>query len=84
MIDVGAAQILRRRYKNLNGDSGVRFYALGPSFIDVWFVDGAGYRYDERRPGASHVAALKRLAAAGRGLATYINQHVRKGYARKL
>jgi murein tripeptide amidase MpaA len=68
----------------LGGGSGVRFYALGPSFIRVWFKDGDGYEYDHVRPGRKHVDAMKRLAEEGRGLATYINQHVRANYARKL
>jgi hypothetical protein len=74
----------RRRYHNVGGNSGVRSYAIGPSFIRVWFEDGGGYEYDDRRPGRAHVEAMKRLAEEGRGLATYINQHVRENYARKL
>jgi hypothetical protein len=77
-------QIVRKHYKNLNGDSGVRFYAAGRGFIDIWFADNRGYRYEERKPGALHVAAMKRRAEAGRGLATDINQHVREDYARML
>ncbi len=73
-----------KRYKDLSGSSGVRFYAVGPGFIDIWFADGAGYRYDGGRPGARRVAAMGRLAQAGKGLATYINQHVRGKYACKL
>jgi hypothetical protein len=30
------------------------------------------------------VDAMKRLAKAGKGLATYVNQHVKDNYARKL
>jgi hypothetical protein len=79
-----AERAVRRRYRNLSGDSGVRGYAVGPDFIDVWFKDNEVYRYDARKPGARHVAAMVRLAQAGKGLATYINQHVQKNYARKL
>lgn len=75
---------MRKRYGNLSGNSGVRFYAVGPDFIDIWFADGAGYRYDGKEPGARHVAAMVRLAQSGSGLATYINQHVRGNYARML
>ena len=74
----------RRPYGNPGRDSGVRYFALGPSFIRIWFKDGGGYEYDHRKPGAQHVAEMKRLAEEGRGLATYINQHVGKNYARKL
>ncbi|WBT36506.1 hypothetical protein [Hyphomicrobium sp. DMF-1] len=74
----------RKRYGNLGRNSGVRFYALGPSSIRVWFKDGDGYDYDYRHPGREHVETMKRLAEEGRGLSTYISQHVRKNYARKL
>ena len=74
----------RKPYANLGGRSGVRYFAVGPSSIRIWFRDGGGYEYDDRRPGRAHVAAMTRLALAGRGLATYINQHVRGNYARKL
>jgi hypothetical protein len=77
-------QIERRPYKDRNGNSGVSFYALGPSFIRVWFQNGTGYEYDSRRPGKLHVDQMKRCAEQGRGLATYINQNVRTNYARKL
>ena len=74
----------RRTYRNLGGDLPVRDFAVGPSFIRVWFKDGAGYEYDDSSPGREHVDAMKHLAEAGRGLATYISQYVQKNYARKL
>jgi hypothetical protein len=73
----------RRRYRNFGGNSGVRYYAVGPSSIRIWFEDGGSYEYDNSRPGREHVEAMKRLAEEGRGLTTYINQHVRENYARK-
>ena len=74
----------RQPYESQNGNSGVSFYALGPSYISVWFHNGRGYVYDGRRPGKLHVDEMKRLAEEGRGLTTYINHHVRKNYAREL
>ncbi|HVI28067.1 hypothetical protein [Hansschlegelia sp.] len=74
----------RSRYGDRSGASGVVAYATGDGFIDLWFRDGGGYRYDATAPGPEHVAAMTRLAAAGEGLATYVNQHVRANYARKL
>ena len=67
-----------------NASSGVSAFELHDRAIDVAFRDGKRYRYDEIRPGAEHVAAMKRLAITGRGLATYINQHVRSDFAAKL
>lgn len=74
----------RKRYRNMSRSSGVRYYAVTPASICVWFNDGGGYEYDHSRPGRSHVDAMKRLAEEGDGLATYINQHVRDNFARKL
>lgn len=74
----------RTPYANRGHRSGVREFALGPSSIRVWFIDGSGYEYDHRRPGRAHVEAMKRRAQEGEGLATYISQHVGKNFARKL
>lgn len=71
------------RYLNLNGDSGVTYYDTGPDFIRVQFQDSTIYVYDHIRPGKHHVDRMKELAMSGRGLGTYISQHVRKAYARK-
>jgi hypothetical protein len=71
-------------YGNTRGGSGVVAYESGPDWIVLRFVDGATYRYDARHPGPWHVAEMQRLAAAGRGLSTYLNQHVRDDYAARL
>lgn len=73
-----------KRYANRDGGSGVVAYAVGPAGIAVQFVDGSVYVYDHDRPGKAVVAEMKRLAAAGRGLSTYISQVVRDNYANKL
>lgn len=71
-------------YRNLNGNSPVRFYEFGPALIRVWFEGGKGYEYDSIRPGGEQVNILKSLATDGQGLATYITKYVNKNYARKL
>jgi len=72
----------RRPYKNLSGNSGVRAFEPGAQSIRLWFANGTSYEYDEKRPGKRHVDAMKCLAEAGKGLATYANQHVKDNYAR--
>jgi hypothetical protein len=73
------------RYRNLSGDSGVDAYEVGDDFVKVRFRTGGVYWYTNKSVGVKHVAALKRLALRGRGLSTYISQHVdvKEGYARK-
>jgi hypothetical protein len=70
------------RYGNLNGNSGVTHYAIESDVIAVQFQDGSIYVYDHSRPGPYHVDQMKTRAHAGRGLSTYISQHVKKAYAR--
>ncbi len=71
------------RYLNLSGDSGVTEYELGADFIRVRFRGGATYRYGAVHPGQYHVDRMKAYAVAGRGLGTYISQHVRDQYESK-
>ena len=73
-----------RPYTGRTHASGVSAYAIGRDFIILEFRDEHAYLYTSRQPGRRHVAALKRLAPLGRGLATYINQHVRQNYDRQL
>ncbi len=70
-------------YRNLSGNSGVVAYELGDGFIKVRFRhESKIYVYDRERPGLGHVRKMKKLAAAGKGLSTYISQHVRENFAR--
>lgn len=73
------------RYKNLNGDSNVAGYELGPGSITVEFNSGTyrHYVYNGNRPGAAVVAELQRLAVAGAGLNGYISSVVKKNFDHK-
>jgi len=72
------------RYRNLDGHSGVRAYETARDAITITFVDGRRYRYSDVRPGPADVERMKALAAAGRGLGTFVAQHVRERYERRL
>jgi hypothetical protein len=70
-------------YKNLSGNSGVVAYESGTDYIKLRFKGGSKiYVYDALAPGLTHVEQMKKLAAAGRGLTTYVSQNVRKNYSR--
>jgi hypothetical protein len=71
------------RYANRNGNSAISEYEAGPDFIKVRYGRGPIYVYDYGRPGSVHVEAMKRLASAGSGLATYISQNIKKNFARR-
>ena len=73
-----------QRYKDAAGDSGVTAYAIDEHAITLRFKQGGTYRYDYGRPGRLKVEKMKALARRGKGLATYVNQHVRDHYAEKL
>jgi len=70
-----------KRYLNLSGDSGVVAYELRPNAVKVKFRGSDRvYVYSHASAGATHVARMKRLAEAGRGLSTYISRHVHDRY----
>lgn len=71
------------RYENLNGDSGVVAYEIGPDFIRVQFADGAVYLYNFASTGSHNIEHMKQLARNGQGLNSFINTTVRKAYALK-
>lgn len=73
-----------QRYANRSGHSGVVAYELGADSITVKFTGGDRYLYTEDSAGAVHIARMRELAESGRGLSTYISQHVRDRYASKL
>ena len=74
------------RYQSEDAGAGVAFYAVEDDAIALRFAsdDRHFYVYSYYAPGAQHVAQMKRLAPTGRGLTTYVNQHVRDNYAAKL
>ncbi len=75
-----------KRYGNLSGSSGVVAYEVKDkgSSIVLKFQGGDAYLYDGRKPGKRDVLEMIRLAHEGRGLSTYVSQHVRERYAEKL
>lgn len=72
------------RYRNLDGTSGVQAYQFLDDAIAVRFLGGATYVYDHATTGKDAVMRMRELAQAGRGLATYISQHVQDRYADRL
>ena len=71
-------------YKNLSGNSGVAAYEIGEDFIKVKFRDGDVYLYNYSVTGMDNVERMKKLAAEGKGLSTFISRHVKDDYASKL
>ncbi|TWI69671.1 hypothetical protein IP91_00744 [Pseudoduganella lurida] len=72
-----------KRYRNLEGHSGVVAYAIGEDAIAVRFAGGDVYDYTYAATGRARVETMKALAEAGRGLSTFISRYVRDDYARR-
>ena len=70
-------------YKNLSEESGVLAYEIFSEGIRVQFIGKDIYYYSYDAPGAEHVEKMKELAEKGRGLATYISQHIRENFDHK-
>lgn len=73
--------LVMQRYGNRHGQSGVVAYALADGAIAVRFRSGRTYVYTVDSAGADAVARMQRLARSGRGLSTYISQHLREASA---
>jgi len=73
-----------KRYRNLDGQSGVLAYELGKGWIHTRFVGGETYEYTDAVTGGENVRNLQVLAQAGQGLSTYVSKFVHDTYARKL
>jgi hypothetical protein len=68
----------------LKGNSGVAAYESARRSIAVEFKEGSIYLYTYESAGEHNIERMKSLAAAGRGLSTFISRHVRNAYAAKL
>ena len=73
-----------QRYGNQSRESGVVAYDIDAGQIIVQFSNGERYLYTEDSAGAANIAKMQALARAGRGLSSFISQHVHDRYARKI
>ncbi|MFI5159213.1 MAG: hypothetical protein ACHQF4_10135 [Sphingobacteriales bacterium] len=71
-------------YQNSNHDTGIIAYQFGTDHIAVQFKDGSIYMYTNKSAGAKAIKQMKKLAEAGAGLTTFINQHVKDHYEAKI
>lgn len=69
-------------YLHRGGDTGVTDYEIGVEYILVRFRGGKTYRYSYAGAGRHHVERMKDYARSGKGLSTYISQHVHDLYDR--
>lgn len=68
-------------YQNVNGNSNVSAYEIGPDYIAVRFYNTARiYRYSYAKAGRDNVEYMKQLAYAGHGLNSFIRRVVNKLY----
>ncbi len=72
-----------QRYSDIDRDSGVVAFECAADYIRDRFSDGAIYLYTYASAGQLHIESMKKLAIRGDGLNAYINDHVKKSYARK-
>lgn len=72
-----------RHYQNLQGQSGVVNYAIADDAILVEFRKGTTYLYTATLIGKENFDTMKQLAEAGKGLSTFISQHIRQLFNRK-
>ncbi|HSH65610.1 MAG TPA: hypothetical protein VLB84_07395 [Bacteroidia bacterium] len=65
-----------KKYKNYSGNSGIALYEIEKHSIRILFTHSSSiYTYSDSLISKHHIDKMKKLAIAGKGLATYINQH---------
>jgi len=72
------------KYRNLNGNSGVTGYEIYDIGIRVEFSHDTIYNYTYASAGKRVIERMKKLAAAGKGLSTYISRYVKEKFDKKL
>jgi len=73
-----------KRYEDRSGRGGITGFENLSDGIILEFKYDDQYLYDYLKPGKEHVEQMKILAERGEGLTTYVNQHVRGNYRKKL
>lgn len=72
-----------QRYLDIDGDSNVEAYDIGPDYIRVKFFGTAKiYQYSYQSAGRENVETMKGLAKNGDGLNSFINRNVKYLYVR--
>lgn len=70
-------------YKDIDNDSGIYSYEISSESIKIWFKSGGKpYIYSYKSAGQTHVEKMKKLAATGNGLNSYIMKNVRNNFER--
>ena len=68
------------RYKNLNGNSSVRYFEYGDDYITILFNSGDYYLYTANSVGWGNLEEMIELVEQGYGLGGYIQRHCRYDY----
>lgn len=70
-----------QRYLDIDGDSNVEAYDIGPDYIRVKFYGTPKiYQYSYQKAGRENIETMKGLARSGEGLNSFINRSVKKLY----
>ena len=72
------------RYKNLSGDSKVVRYERAKDAIIIHFKDCSTYRYTNQTADPANIKKMKELAAAGKGLGTFIDKNMKDRFSHKI
>jgi hypothetical protein len=73
-----------RRYKNVGGKSTITRYEIEKDAMNIEFSNNSSFRYTNQSSGREHIAKMKELAHAGKGLDTYIKANVKDNFERKI
>lgn len=69
------------KYRNIGNNSGVDSYDTGVDWFLIKFRDGSYYLYTSKSTEPEHIEYMRKLAFDGKGLNSYVDRIVGKGYA---
>lgn len=72
------------RYKNLGGKSVVSRFEILKDIVTIKFTDNSSYNYSNQSAGVANIEQMKKLAAAGKGLGTFITTNLKDKWMRKI
>jgi len=73
-----------KKYIDITGNSGVTAYIIDTESISIEFNNDSIYLYTYESAGKKKIEKMKKLATEGKGLSTYISQHVKDKFETQL
>ena len=83
LLNINYSEMIMHKYGDDDHDTGVVAYDTASDSITVKFREKGYYKYTVKSAGTTAIRKMKVLAKQGKGLSTFISQHIRDKYESK-